>query len=89
VFLHLDGCGARINGDHVPLDGKLPTQFWNTGDYIMDRYVVPTPLITTVACTYQVFMGFFSGDNRLRLRPGPATEAGDTQRALVGTVVIK
>ena len=31
VFVHIDGAGTRINGDHVPLDGKFPTNYWVVG----------------------------------------------------------
>ncbi len=40
VFLHFDGPGARVNGNHVPLDGRFPTQFWTPGTYVIDEYLL-------------------------------------------------
>src|SRR5262249_16259843 len=34
VFIHFDGPGTRINGDHVPLDGRFPTLNWVPGTFI-------------------------------------------------------
>ena len=40
VFVHIDGAGTRINGDHVPLDGKFPTNYWVVGSYITDEHTI-------------------------------------------------
>jgi hypothetical protein len=89
VFLHFDGCSNRFNGDHVPLDGKFPTQYWSPGDYISDRTVVPVPLMTTPACTYQMFVGFFLGDTRLQVEPGSPAEPGGTNRVPLGVITVR
>jgi len=89
IFVHGDGCANRFNGDHAPLDGKLPTQFWSPGDYITDPYVIQVPLMTTPSCVYQVFMGFYLGDTRLKLTPGSAAEPGNSNRVPIGTIHVR
>jgi hypothetical protein len=89
VFIHFDGPGNRFNGDHVPADGRFPTQFWSPGDYISDRFVVPVPLMTTPAGTYTIWAGFFLGDNRLKLESGSAAEPNGTNRVPLGTMIVR
>ena len=88
VFVHFDGCGNRFNGDHLPVDGRFPTQFWSAGDYITDRFVVPVPLMTTPSCRYEALMGFFLGDTRLKLMPGSAAEQNGTNRVPLGPIQV-
>jgi hypothetical protein len=71
LFIHFDQPANRFHGDHEPLDGKLPTQFWLPGDYIIDPHDVEIPLITTPSGEYQIFVGFWEGDNRLKVVEGP------------------
>ncbi|HEX9103122.1 MAG TPA: hypothetical protein VF997_13010, partial [Polyangia bacterium] len=63
IFVHIDGAGTRINGDHVPLDGKFPTNYWVVGSYISDEHVVrPTDNNTATAPNggfYQIYMGMY------------------------------
>ena len=33
LFVHTDGQGPRINGDHEGVGGRYPTRHWQTGDY--------------------------------------------------------
>ena len=88
IFVHFDGCGNRFNGDHLPVDGRYPTQFWSAGDYITDRFVVPVPLMTTPSCRYEALMGFFLGDTRLKLMPGSAAEQNNTNRVPLGPIQV-
>lgn len=69
LFVHTDGQGPRINGDHEAVNGKYPTRFWQTGDYINDQITVNVPL-TYRPGLYTVFMGFFDGGDRMRLEGG-------------------
>jgi len=89
IFVHGDGCANRFNGDHAPLDGKLPTQFWSPGDYITDPYEVQVPLMTTPSCLYQIFMGLYLGDTRLKLTPGSAAEAGNSNGVPLGVIQVR
>lgn len=72
VFLHFDGPGSRVNGDHVPLDGRFPTQFWSTGTYVTDEYLLKPDRATEPTGLFQLYFGFFSGDRRLKVKEGPS-----------------
>lgn len=73
VFLHFDGTGARINGDHIPLAGKYPTNYWTKGQYITDEHRMSTSRLNQSAGYYQVFTGLWPGGDgaRLRVSQGP------------------
>ncbi len=70
VFLHFDGPGARVNGDHVPLDGKFPTQFWSAGTYVIDEYLLKPDRATQPAGAFQLYFGLFAGDRRMKVKVG-------------------
>lgn len=74
VFLHIDGRGTRINGDHDPLSGQYEMRLWAPGDVIADRHEVKINA-TSPAGRYQMMMGFFSGRNRLKVTAGPMDDA--------------
>jgi 4-amino-4-deoxy-L-arabinose transferase-like glycosyltransferase len=71
IFIHFDQPANRFHGDHDPLDGKLPTQYWLPGDYIVDPHDVEIPLITTPSGPYTMYMGFWLGEGRLKVIQGP------------------
>jgi hypothetical protein len=71
LFIHFDQPANRFHGDHDPLDGKFPTQYWLPGDYIVDPHDVEIPLITTPSGSYEMFMGFWLGEGRLKVTDGP------------------
>jgi 4-amino-4-deoxy-L-arabinose transferase-like glycosyltransferase len=90
VFVHVDGAGTRINGDHVPLDGKFPTNYWVVGSYIIDEHTIkPSDNNTGTAPAsgyYQIYMGMYLGAERLKILSGPSD--GDN-RARLGGITIK
>jgi 4-amino-4-deoxy-L-arabinose transferase-like glycosyltransferase len=86
VFIHFDGPGTRFNGDHVPLEGSFPTQHWVPGYYITDEHVMAPDRAMQPAGYYRIFMGFFSGDTRLKVVSGP--QDGE-QRVKLGSIMIK
>ncbi|MEZ4391896.1 MAG: hypothetical protein R3A48_12430 [Polyangiales bacterium] len=69
IFIHTDGQGPRINGDHEPVGGKYPVRYWLPGDYIRDEFTISIPS-TYRAGIYTVYMGFFEGSDRMRLDGG-------------------
>ncbi|MEM6960749.1 MAG: glycosyltransferase family 39 protein [Myxococcota bacterium] len=85
VFLHLDGQGHRLNGDHVPVDGNYPLRLWDKDDIIVDRQTLTIPGNYRTG-TYTLFVGFFSGDTRLKVTEGPRDGA---DRAMPGTVRVR
>lgn len=86
VFVHFDGPGGRIHGDHEPLEGQLPTQLWFPGDHLVDSHEIDLPLLTTAGGIYQVYIGFWNGPRRLRVLEGP--DDGDN-RVRLGTLQIR
>ena len=69
TFIHIDGQGKRINGDHDTLDGKYPLRHWLSGDFIVDRYQFEVDP-TYPAGRYSVYFGLFSGNDRLSVTRG-------------------
>jgi len=86
LFVHFDQPAYRIHGDHVPLDGKLPTQHWSVGDYIIDEYDVDVPRMTTPKGLYSAFVGFWLGEKRLKVVEGPND---GTDRVRLGALQVK
>ena len=86
IFVHIDGQGQRVHGDHDPLDGKYPVQLWNPGDVIVDTQRIDVPA-SYRAGEYTIYMGFYSGDSRLPIKQGPTD--GEDNRARVGVLRIQ
>lgn len=85
VFVHIDGQGQRIHGDHEPVDGKYPVKFWSAGDVIVDEQKLDVPA-SYRGGDYTIFMGFYSGDTRLEIKSGPSDGAN---RGRVGVLRIQ
>jgi len=70
VFVHIDGDGLRLNGDHTPVDGQYPTKLWEKGDVIVDTQRLMVPANYPVG-EYTMYVGLFSGSKRLEVKSGP------------------
>jgi hypothetical protein len=73
MFLHIDGRGNRILGDHEPVGGKYQTSLWLPGRWVVDRYTVPASASSTVSTPsgkYVVYAGLFQGDRRMVVLSG-------------------
>lgn len=90
VFLHIDARqgGYRIHGDHFPANGKYPTTLWQRGEFIADDWstIVPRDAPTGV---YDVWLGFYIGEERLGWSGGMPTSHDGNDRVKVGTLVIE
>ncbi len=86
IFIHFDQPAHRFHGDHKPLDGKYPTQYWLPGDYIVDPKKVEIPMLTTPTGRYNIMTGFWLGSRRLKIVEGP-NDGSD--RAKIGTIRVK
>jgi hypothetical protein len=64
----------RLNGDHAPLDDKYPVRMWDPGDVIVDRQELTVPANYRRG-PYTLFIGFFSGNTRLKVEDGPKDDA--------------
>jgi hypothetical protein len=85
IFVHIDGEGERIHGDHDPLDGKYPVQLWDEGDVLADEQKIDVPT-SYRGGDYAILIGFYSGDTRLPILEGP--NDGEN-RASVGALRIR
>jgi hypothetical protein len=85
IFVHVDGEGNRIHGDHDPVENAYPVTLWEPGDIVVDEQKIDVPA-SSHAGEYSILMGFYSGDTRLPIRLGP--NAGE-DRARVGVLRIR
>jgi 4-amino-4-deoxy-L-arabinose transferase-like glycosyltransferase len=85
IFLHVDGYGQRLNGDHEPVDGHYPVRLWDTGDIVVDHQQLRVPA-NFPAGDYQYFIGFYSGESRLEILEG---REDDVNRCIAGTIHVR
>jgi len=85
VFVHIDGHGLRLNGDHTPVGGRYPTKLWEKGDVIVDTQELTVPANYRVG-EYTMHVGLFSGSKRLEVKSGP--QDGDN-RVNAGTLHVR
>jgi hypothetical protein len=69
MFIHVDGPGSRINGDHDLVGGDLPITRWVPGDIVVDRYTMEVNLFGDAKGVYSVMLGLFDGDDRMSVTP--------------------
>ena len=90
VLVHVEGPGARFQGDHDPIDGACPTTLWRAGDYIADRFSFSAGSLIGAPGRYRVFVGLYWGApgrwTNLPVREGPR-DAHD--RVPVGELVLR
>ena len=85
VFVHVDGQGLRLHGDHIPVDGQYPTKLWETGDVIVDTQELLVPANYPIG-DYTMYVGLFSGSKRLEVKSGPND---GVNRVNVGTLPVR
>jgi len=85
VFVHIDGHGLRLNGDHDPVGGRYPTMLWDDGDVIVDMQELLVPA-SYPSGDYTMYVGLFSGSKRLEVKSGP--NDGDN-RVRAGTLRVR
>lgn len=90
IFVHIDREGAsyRIHGDHFPAGGAYPTSVWQTGEFIRDRLDKLVP-IDAPPGRYDVFIGFYIGDDRLPFSGGNRSLHDGTNRVRVGQIRVQ
>ncbi|MBI5502216.1 MAG: hypothetical protein HY907_18375 [Deltaproteobacteria bacterium] len=77
VFVHIDGMGDRINGDHEPAEGLYPTRYWRPGDVIIDRQQLRIPFFARPSVrpdAYTMYVGLFRGESRMPLVDGEGND---------------
>lgn len=73
-FLHVDGFGQRLNGDHEPVGGRYPIRMWSEGDVVVDRQELRVPANFPPG-DYTFFIGLYAGESRLEVVEGPEDDA--------------
>jgi hypothetical protein len=69
IFLHIDGHGLRLNGDHEPVEGRYPVRLWEPGDVVVDRQTLTVPQNYRPG-PYTFYIGFYAGETRLQITSG-------------------
>jgi 4-amino-4-deoxy-L-arabinose transferase-like glycosyltransferase len=85
IFLHVDGMGQRLNGDHEPVQGRYPVRLWDEGDIVVDRQELRVPANFPPG-QYTFFIGFYAGESRLDVISGPQDEV---DRVRAGTLLVR
>ncbi len=85
IFVHIDGAGNRLNGDHDPVDGRYPVNLWDEGDIVVDRQEFTVPA-NYRSGDYSLLIGFFAGSRRLRVE-GDRNDGANRLRA--GSLTIR
>lgn len=85
VFMHIDAPGARVHGDHDPVEGLYPTNNWNAGDIIRDVYSVPFAMSNPPG-RYTIWGGLYSGDTRAPVKVG---DKDNENRAKIGFINVR
>jgi hypothetical protein len=90
VFVHVDAKGgsSRIHGDHFPVRGQYDTTLWKEGVFIADAWSTTVPRDAAPG-SYDVWVGFYIGDDRLPFSSGDARVHDGQDRVRVGTVEIE
>ncbi len=83
TFVHIDGSGKRINGDHDTLQDKYPYRNWNPGDFIVDVHAFDVEGGYTPG-EYEVYFGMFKGEKRMPVTRGKH----DEDRIVAGKLTI-
>lgn len=86
TFLHIASPGNRIHGDHDPVGGEFPTNFWLAGDIVKDEYKVTIDRYSS-AGVYAINMGFYRGSNRMKVSPRPAHDGQN--RVTIGRIKVE
>jgi len=90
VFAHFDSGSLRFPGDHDPIRGRCATNYWQTGDYIVDRFTVSAGNKALPARSYDMWMGFFQGSfPNYRNMPVTQGDKDGNNRAKVGSVRLR
>lgn len=90
IFLHIDAKqgGFRIHGDHFPARGRYSTTLWQKGEVITDEWVGSVPR-DAPSGTYEVWLGFYVGDERLPFTGGDSAAHDGVDRVRVGTLSVQ
>jgi hypothetical protein len=92
IFVHVedvDGRSDRLNIDHPPVRGSLPTSRWEVGQVVRDEFEINVPPGMPVR-GLNILLGFWDPktDSRLPLKNPEAVRNDGRDRVLVATVPV-
>ncbi|MFH1809509.1 MAG: hypothetical protein ABIJ09_12240 [Pseudomonadota bacterium] len=89
IFGHIDGINNvyRIHADHYPVNGNYTTDLWLKGEIVADTYVKYIPL-DAPSGRYDVWIGFYIGDSRLKLKNPDKVTTDGSNRVKVGQFTV-
>ncbi len=82
VFVHgdaLEGRAPRIHGDHFPAGGRYPTDVWQVGEIVRDRFAIWIPPAYG-ARRMGIHAGLYKGSHRVPLTDGRPKRGGHDNR---------
>lgn len=85
IFMHVDRSGSRLHGDHDPVNGEFPTNFWLPGDIIKDEYSLSIDSYASPG-VYTIWLGFYNGSKRMKVTPAQASDKDN--RVRVGQFIV-
>lgn len=85
MFVHIDGNGNRVHGDHEPVEDRYPVRLWDEGDIVIDRQELTVPGNYRPG-NYSIFIGLYAGDTRMTISDGPSASEN---RVSAGTMVVR
>lgn len=93
VFVHIedvDGRVERLNADHAPAGGQVPTSKWKVGETVRDDFQIYVPPTMQVR-GLNVLLGFWDPktDARLALKNTDAVRHDGNNRILVAQIPIQ
>ena len=90
IFLHIDAKQGsfRMHGDHFPAHGRYSTTLWQKGEVISDEWA-DTVARDAPSGSYDVWLGFYVGDNRLPFTGGDDAAHDGVDRVRVGSLQVQ
>ena len=90
MFVHVDlkTGRSRIHGDHLPTDNRYPTPLWQKGEFVTDIWKHRVPLDAAKG-EYDVFVGFYIGDERMRFSGGDKAHHAGENRLKIGSLRVQ
>lgn len=86
IFMHVDFPGSRLHGDHDPVGGDFPTNYWLPGDIVKDEFELDIESYSSPG-VYTIWLGFFRSSNRMQVTPKQAHDGQN--RMMVGKIAVE
>jgi hypothetical protein len=85
LFVHIDTPGNRIHGDHYPVGGAFPTNYWPVGAVVADTHKIKVGSYAKRG-SYSINFGWFMGSKRMKAAPRSAHDGKN--RVKIGELTV-